>query len=54
MDAGKAGLPGVLGEFLTALDEGREPETSARDNLKSLAMVFGTIEASESGEVVSF
>jgi len=53
VEGGAAGLPGVLGEFLAALEEGREPETSARDNLKSLAMVFGTVEASESGGVVN-
>jgi len=54
VERGEVGLPGVLAEFLAALEDGRESETSAHDNLKSLAMVFGTIEASESGGVVNF
>ena len=48
------GQSAVLSEFLRALDEGREPETSARDNLKSLAMVFKAIESSETGGLVEF
>lgn len=33
----------ILDEFFSAIEEDREPECSARDNLKSLAMVFGAI-----------
>ncbi|MFA0778401.1 MAG: hypothetical protein PVTTEEND_002115, partial [Candidatus Fervidibacter sp.] len=29
----------------SAVREGREPECSARDNLRTLAMVFGAIES---------
>jgi predicted dehydrogenase len=35
----------VLVEFVSAVREGREPECSARDNLRTLAMVFGAIES---------
>jgi predicted dehydrogenase len=35
----------VIGEFLDAVEAGREPETSGRDNIKSLAMVFAAIES---------
>jgi hypothetical protein len=30
-----------LNEFTTAIQANREPETSGRDNLKSMAMVLG-------------
>jgi len=53
VEKGAVGLPGELAEFLAAIEEGREPETSAHDNLKSLAMVFGTVEAAESGGIVN-
>ncbi len=42
----------ALGEFTQAIEEGREPETSGRDNLKSLAMVFATTESARRGERV--
>jgi predicted dehydrogenase len=48
----KFGQEAVLDEFLSALGEGRDPETSGHDNLKSLGMVFATVEASETGAVV--
>jgi predicted dehydrogenase len=35
----------VIGAFLDAIESGREPETSGRDNIKSLAMVFSAIES---------
>lgn len=35
----------VIREFVTALDQGRLPETAGTDNIKSLAMVFGAIES---------
>ncbi|GBC99136.1 1,5-anhydro-D-fructose reductase [bacterium HR17] len=40
-----ADTKGVLTEFVTAVWEKREPECSARDNLRTLAMVFGAIES---------
>ena len=48
------GQRGVLAEFVEAVERDRAPETSARDNLKSLAMVFNTIVSAESGGVVDF
>jgi len=38
---------GTLTEFATALREGREPETSGRDNLKTLAFTFASIESAK-------
>jgi predicted dehydrogenase len=43
----------MLTEFFAAIDENREPECSAQDNLKSLAMVFGAIESAQTGVAVS-
>jgi predicted dehydrogenase len=43
----------MLTEFFAAIDEDREPECSARDNLKSLAMVFGAIESAKTGQRVA-
>lgn len=37
----------VLAEFVSAVKEKREPECSAQDNLKTLAMVFGAIESAK-------
>ncbi len=37
----------VLVEFVSAVREKREPECSAQDNLKTLAMVFGAIESAK-------
>jgi predicted dehydrogenase len=37
----------MLTEFFAAIAEDREPECSARDNLRSLAMVFAAIRSSE-------
>ena len=38
---------GILGEFFAAIAEDRDPECSAVDNLKSLAMVFGAIRSAK-------
>jgi predicted dehydrogenase len=38
---------GVLGDFLAAVRSGVQPETAGRDNIRSLAMVFGAIESAE-------
>ena len=43
---------GVLAEFAAAIREGREPETSGRDNLLTLELVFGAVEAAASGRAV--
>ncbi len=42
----------MVDEFFAAIRENREPECSAQDNLKSLAMVFGAIQSSKEGRVV--
>ena len=43
----------MVDEFFAAIRENREPECSARDNLQSLAMVFGAIQSAKEGRVVS-
>jgi predicted dehydrogenase len=45
----KVDRAGTLTEFATALREGREPETSGRDNLKTLAFTLGAIASSHQG-----
>lgn len=42
-----------LAAFRDAVATGREPETSARDNIRSLAIVLGCVASIESGTVVS-
>jgi predicted dehydrogenase len=44
---------GTLTEFATALAEGREPETSGRDNLATLGFAFAAIESSKRQETVN-
>jgi predicted dehydrogenase len=51
--ATKGGEHLMMDEFLAAIAEKREPECSARDNLKSLAMVFAAIRSAKEGRVVS-
>jgi predicted dehydrogenase len=41
---------GSLEAFVAALAEGRVPETSGRDNLKSLALTYGAVESARRGE----
>jgi predicted dehydrogenase len=43
---------GSMGELLTALAEGRAPQTSGRDNLQSIKMALAAVESSESGRAV--
>jgi predicted dehydrogenase len=40
---------GVIREFVDCVHSGCIPETIGSDNIKSLAMVFGAVESSESG-----
>lgn len=42
-----------LALFAEAVATGREPETSARDNIQSLGIVLGCVASMESGEVVA-
>jgi predicted dehydrogenase len=39
--------------WVECLREGREPETSGEDNLRTLALVFGAYDSAESGQTVS-
>ena len=43
---------GVMQDFIAAVVNGGEPETTGTDNIKSLAMVFGAIESSKRGQRV--
>ncbi len=52
-DAKSGGHAGNIREFLDCVLNGGTPETTAADNIKSLAMVFGAIESAESGRRVS-
>ena len=40
---------GQIADFVDCVRAGRRPETTARDNIKSLAMVFSAIESAEKG-----
>lgn len=42
-DVGPGGQDAIMNEFVQAVSEGREPECSGSDNLKSLAMVFAAV-----------
>jgi predicted dehydrogenase len=46
------GFQGTMGELLCAIEENREPENSAANNLKSLEMAFAAIESADSGKPV--
>ncbi|MCZ7648826.1 MAG: Gfo/Idh/MocA family oxidoreductase [Planctomycetota bacterium] len=51
--AGTGGPKQLLGDFLKALKEGKQPECNAEDNLKSMAMVFAALKsAKEDGREV--
>jgi len=41
-----------LYEFAEAINKNREPETNGKDNLKSLAMVFASLDSAKSGKPV--
>jgi len=43
---------GQIADFITCVREGRTPETTASDNIKSLAMVFGAIESARLGQEI--
>lgn len=46
---GRSGHAGCLDEMFAALDEGRAAETDYRDNIKSVAMVYGAVESAKRG-----
>lgn len=43
---------GSLNEFVTAIDQGRQPEITGRDNLSTLALTYAAVESSHSGSPV--
>ncbi|MBZ0257616.1 Gfo/Idh/MocA family oxidoreductase [bacterium] len=43
------GFHGTMGELLCAIEEGREPEHAAANNLRSLALCFAAVASAESG-----
>ena len=46
------GFRGAMGELLCAIEEDREPENGAAENLRSLAVCFGAIKSADEGRVV--
>jgi len=44
------GHQGLIHEFIECVQTGGTPETIYTDNIKSLAMVFGAIDSSKSGQ----
>lgn len=46
------GFRGTMGELLCAIEEDREPENSAADNLRSLAVCLAAMKSADAGEVV--
>jgi predicted dehydrogenase len=48
------GHAGVILDFVTTLEEGRDPISVNTDNIRSLAMVFSAIESAETGRRVDF
>ena len=47
------GFRGAMAELLCAIEEDREPENAARDNLASLALCFAAIASADRGEPVA-
>jgi predicted dehydrogenase len=45
-----SGFMGAMGELLCAVEEGREPENSAADNLDSLALAFAATASADTGQ----
>lgn len=49
---GRSGHEGCFDEMFTALEEGRPAETDCRDNIKSMAMVYGAIDSARTGQKI--
>lgn len=47
------GFQGTMGELLLAIEENREPEHSARNNLATLELAFAALASAESGKAVT-
>ena len=48
----KAGFEGTMGELLCAIEENREPNNSARSNLRSLELCFAALASADTGRPV--
>ena len=48
----ESGFQGTMGELLCAIEEEREPNHSARNNLRSLELCFAALESANSGKPV--
>jgi predicted dehydrogenase len=46
------GFRGAMAEFLAAIEDGREPPHSGRDNLRTMALVLAATESADRGEPV--
>jgi predicted dehydrogenase len=46
------GFDGTMSELLCAIEEQREPQNSARDNLRSLALCFAALKSADTGKPV--
>jgi predicted dehydrogenase len=46
----ESGFQGTMGELLCAIEKGREPNHSARDNLRSLALCFAALKSADTGQ----
>lgn len=46
------GMAGAMGELLCAIEEGRDPENSAENNLRSLALCFAALQSARTGRPV--
>lgn len=53
-DSAAASVRQTMSSFLQALDTGQEPPTSARDNRRTLELVFGAYESARTGNAVRF
>ncbi|MFT5465116.1 MAG: putative dehydrogenase [Verrucomicrobiales bacterium] len=48
----ESGFEGAMGEMLCAIEEDREPNNSARGNLKSLELCFAALKSADTGEAI--
>lgn len=50
----QASVVAIQQHWLDSLREGRDPETSGEDNLRTLALVFGSYRSAENGELIKW
>ena len=49
----ESGFRGTMGELLCAIEDDREPNHSARDNLRSLELCFAALKSADSGQPIN-